>query len=229
MLKIKNLSKTFDSHEVLNKINCQFHKKEICSIMGPSGSGKTTLLKIIVGLEKPNNGKIIKETGEKTGVVFQNFNLFPHLNVIQNLLLALKCIKKTRDIHQFEKEAHKLLTYLGLKSKAEAPIHSLSGGQKQRVAIARTLMLNPEIILFDEPTSALDPENAGDLVQIIKELKQTDRIIIVITHDIHLAKAISDRIIFIHQGKIQDDMKASDFFSQNNISTKAKSFFEKVI
>lgn len=235
MIRIENLSKKYGDIFAIKDINFFSNKKEIISIVGPSGSGKSTILRSIIRLEIPDSGSIyiddkkidgrnIRNIRKKIGMVFQNFNLFPHMNVLENLIYApIKILKiKEKDA---KSRAAKLLKQFHMSDKAYAMPSKLSGGQKQRIAIIRTLMMKPGIILFDEPTSALDSEIIGDVVEIIRALKQ-DMSVIIVTHHIQFAKAISDRIIFMDKGQILCDQETESFFKKPK-SHRARLFLEK--
>ncbi len=236
MIELKGVCKKFDGKVALKDASCIFDRKKVTTIIGPSGSGKTTLIRSINLLEKPDKGEIfldnekILKTHEnkirkKIGMVFQSFNLFPHMNVLENLVFAPinvnKLNKKTA-----EDKAMNLLKRLNIDDKKQNLPANLSGGQKQRVAIARALMMDPEIIIFDEPTSALDPESIKDLVRIIEDLKKSLTIIIV-THHVSFAKKIADHVIFMDKGIILADQKADEFFNSPS-SVRAQIYLETV-
>ena len=234
ILKINNLHKSFDDKEILKGIDLDIKKGEIISIIGPSGSGKSTLLRCINMLNVPSSGSIIyndvditKNTKQldsirtKIGMVFQQFNLFNNVNVIKNCTLApMKVLKVNKDVAK--DNALKLLELVGMKEFANAHINTLSGGQKQRVAIARTLAMNPDIILFDEPTSALDPEMVGEVLDVIKKLTLKGITLIIVTHEMAFAKEISDRVIFMDDGIIVESGTSNMIFNNpQNERTKA--------
>jgi polar amino acid transport system ATP-binding protein len=238
MICLKDISKKFLGKIALHDATCDFPKNKITVILGPSGSGKTTLVRFINGLDHPDKGEIFYDNEKltkknqnkyfrKVGVVFQSFNLFPHMSVIENLIYApvkLGNIKKDKA----EEKALNLLRKLGILEKRDLMPSNLSGGQKQRVAIARTLMIDPEVIIFDEPTSALDPESIKDVVSIIEDLKADDKITtIVVTHHLSFARKIADKIIFMDQGYVLCQQKASEFFKSPD-SIRAKMFLESV-
>ena len=248
ILEVKNLRKRFGDTEVLKGINFDLKKGEVLSIIGSSGGGKTTLLRCLNFLEKANEGEILVNgktvykaiNGEKPviapeaqlsfGLVFQQFNLFPQYNVIENLMLAPKLRAKRKDIpgeretaDEIHEKAEKLLLTVGLSEKADAYPCQLSGGQQQRVAIARALMLAPEILCFDEPTSALDPELTGEVLRVIKSLKSADRTMIIVTHEMEFARHVSDRVIFIADGMIEEEGTPEEVFG-NPKSEKMKAF-----
>lgn len=238
MLEVKNLKKSFGNNVVLKDINFKVNKGDIISIVGPSGSGKSTLLRCINMIEKPSGGNIIfegkslmdKNTNlslirEKIGMVFQQFNLFPHLTVLDNITLApIKLKLMSEDIAK--KKAIELLKTIDLKDKADEYPNSLSGGQKQRVAIIRTLIMEPDIILFDEPTSALDPEMVGEVLELIKKVADTGKTMIIVSHEMNFVKKIANRILFLDEGKIMFDGKTKDFFNSDN--ERIKEFLSKI-
>ena len=236
MIVIENLAKKYLGHYAIKDINFKVAAKETVAIVGPSGSGKSTLLRCINRLEEPTSGNVIidgkKITANtasklrlKLGMVFQNFNLFPHMNVLANLTYSPSKVKNLRQDLATEK-ALALLEKFGLSNKSHFMPNNLSGGQKQRIAIARALMMDPEVILFDEPTSALDPEVIQDVVDAICLLK-SEMTIIVVTHHIRFARAIADRIIFMDQGQILCDQPKDEFFEKPK-SQRARLFLNKV-
>jgi len=194
-----NLNKKFGNLEVLKNINLKINKGEIISIIGPSGSGKSTLLRILANLEFVDSGEIINNGS--IGMVFQNYNLFSNLSVIDNVKIGLIDYKKLCD-NSAEKKATEMLCQVGLGAKQNNFPSQLSGGEKQRVSIARALAMESDIILFDEPTAALDPELTEEVLLTIKNLVKKDLTLLVVTHEIEFAKAISDRIIFMEMGEI---------------------------
>ena len=214
MLEIKNIKKSFNKLQVLKGISFNVLDGEVVSIIGPSGCGKSTLLRCINLLEKPSSGNIIldgvditnkknlTQVRQKMGMVFQHFNLFPHLTVLENITLAPIC-EKLMDKNTAIKEAEKLLKSINLYDKKDNYPSELSGGQKQRVAIVRTLIMNPEIILFDEPTSALDPEMVNDVLDLIKKLVEKKITIIIVSHEMSFIKECANKIIFLDGGKIE--------------------------
>lgn len=214
MLEIKNIKKSFNKLQVLKGISFNVENGEVVSIIGPSGCGKSTLLRCINLLEKPSSGNIIldgvditnkknlTQVRQKMGMVFQQFNLFSHLTVLENITLAPIC-EKLMDKDTAIKEAEKLLKSINLYDKKDNYPSELSGGQKQRVAIVRTLIMNPEIILFDEPTSALDPEMVNDVLDLIKKLVEKKITIIIVSHEMSFIKECANKIIFLDDGKIE--------------------------
>ena len=238
MLEVKKLKKKFGSNVVLNDISFNVSKGDIISIVGPSGSGKSTLLRCLNLIEKPSSGDIIFEgislIGKKTdlsllrqkmGMVFQQFNLFPHLTVIDNITLAPVKLKLMNEVTA-RKKAFELLNTINLKDKAEHYPNELSGGQKQRVAIIRTLIMEPDIILFDEPTSALDPEMIGEVLDLIKKVADTGKTMVIVSHEMNFVKKVSNRVLFIDGGKVIFDGKTKDFFLSENI--RIKEFLDKI-
>lgn len=238
MLEVKKLKKKFGKNIVLKDINFTVNEGDIISIVGPSGSGKSTLLRCINMIEKPSGGDIIfegkslmdKKTNlslvrEKIGMVFQQFNLFANLTVTENITLAPVKLKLMDDKMAYKK-GMELLENVGLKDKANVYPSSLSGGQKQRVSIVRTLMMNPDIILFDEPTSALDPEMVQEVLELIREVSKMGKTMIIVSHEMSFVRDISNRILFLDDGKIIFDGKNKDFFNSDN--ERIKSFLIKI-
>ena len=232
MLEVKKLKKKFGNNVVLKDINFTVNEGDIISIVGPSGSGKSTLLRCINMIEKPSGGDIVfegkslmdKKTNlslvrEKIGMVFQQFNLFANLTVTENITLAPVKLKLMDDKMAYKK-GMELLENVGLKDKANVYPSSLSGGQKQRVSIVRTLMMNPDIILFDEPTSALDPEMVQEVLELIREVSKMGKTMIIVSHEMSFVRDISNRILFL------DDGKNKDFFNSDN--ERIKSFLIKI-
>ena len=234
LLKVSNLMKSFNEHIVLNDISLDIVKGEVVSIIGASGSGKTTLLRCLNLLEQPNDGSIVYHNQNlmdptidinkhrmNMGMVFQNFNLFQHLNVIDNLILGPKKLLHVPH-EQALNEALEKLSLVGLESFAYQSVRTLSGGQKQRVAIARALMMHPDIMLFDEPTSALDPEMVGDVLNVIKDVAKTGMTMVIVTHEMAFARDISDRVIYMDQGEIVEIQHNGQLFiSPQKERTKA--------
>ncbi len=227
VIKIKNLKKYYGQLEVLKDINLEVAKGEVVTIIGSSGSGKSTLLRCINLLEKPTSGEIyfheknileaknkISEYRSKVGMVFQSFNLFENLNVLDNCSLAqVKVLKKEKQ--EAEQIAKDFLTKVGLKEFIYADVNKLSGGQKQRVAIARTLSMNPEVILFDEPTSALDPEVIKEVLEVIKKIAESGITILIVTHEMDFAKEVSNRVIFMDKGYILEQGTPEEIFKRS--------------
>lgn len=238
MLSVKNLKKSFGKNTVLKDISFDVSTGDILAIVGPSGSGKSTLLRCLNMIETPSSGKIVFEgtnlvdkntnlslAREKIGMVFQQFNLFNHLTVLENLMLAPVKLKVMGE-GSAKRKAIMLLEKIGLKDKALSYPSSLSGGQKQRVAIIRTLMMDPDIILFDEPTSALDPEMIGEVLDLIKMVASENKTMIIVSHEISFVKSIANRILFLENGKIIFDGSNKEFF--NNKNDRIKTFLQKV-
>lgn len=234
MIVVQNLRKKFGSLEVLKDISATIEEKEVVCVIGPSGSGKSTFLRCLNLLEEVTTGKIligdvevtspktnIDKLRENVGMVFQSFNLFPHLTVLKNIMLAPKHIKKMEK-QLNEKRAMELLEKVGLAGKKDEFPDRLSGGQKQRIAIARALAMNPRVLLFDEPTSALDPEMVGEVLLVMKELAREGITMIVVTHEMGFAREVADRVIFMDGGYIVEEGTPSEIFdSPQNERTKA--------
>lgn len=226
MIKILNLNKAYKNFRVLKNISLQVSKGEIVAIIGPSGCGKSTLLKCINGLEKASSGEILVKdidvTASKTdlnkirtlvGIVFQQFNLFPHMTVKENLMLAPIKVKNI-DKNQAEITALNLLEKVGLLSKIDKFPCELSGGEAQRVAIARSLAMSPEIMLFDEPTSALDPKMTAEVLDVIKKLASEGITMVVVTHELNFAREIADRVVFMSHGEIIEENSPDIIFNK---------------
>ena len=240
MLKINQLSKYFHGKQVLHSIDLEIKEGEIVTIIGPSGSGKSTLLRCMNLLEVPEAGEVLfeginlldpktnlNEIREHIGMVFQNFNLFPNKTVGENITLALKLLKKMDD--QSAKEiAFNLLTRVGLADKIDVYPSKLSGGQKQRVAIARSLALNPKLMLFDEPTSALDPEMVKEVLDVMKELGEGGMTMVIVTHEMGFARQVATRAIFIDQGQVLEDTTPEQLFTAPK-HERTKEFLAKVL
>ena len=240
MISIKDLHKSFGDLDVLKGIDLHVDKGEIIAIIGPSGSGKSTILRCMNLLEEPTKGEIIFEgqniadkkvnidkVRQKIGMVFQNFYLFPHMTVQDNITLAPTKVKKISKEEAIKKSEY-LLQRVGLTDKKDAYPAQLSGGQKQRIAIARALAMEPDMMLFDEPTSALDPEMVKEVLDVIKELANEGMTMAIVTHEMGFAKEVADRVIFVDEGKIvEDDIPDKVFNSPTNERTKA--FLAKVL
>ena len=237
-IEIKNLKKHFGDHEVLDDISLDIKEGEIVSIIGSSGSGKSTLLRCINLLEdltsgeiyidgdNATNGKISKEKfREKIGMVFQSFNLFDNMNVLANCMVGPIKVKHM-DKNKAREEALKNLSLVGMEQYIKARPKQLSGGQKQRVAIARALTMHPKCLLFDEPTSALDPEMVGEVLDVIKSLKEMGLTLIIVTHEMQFARDVSSRIIFIDEGKILQDTSVENFFLHQE-NERIKTFLQR--
>ena len=240
MIKVEHITKKFNDLVAVNDVSLEIKKGEIVSLIGPSGSGKSTVLRCIIGLEKPEEGKIFIDGQEfnedsenysqllkKMGFVFQHFNLFPHKTVLENLTLAqIKVLNRSED--EAIAVAQKYLDGVGLLDKQNEYPNKLSGGQKQRVAIARSLCMNPEVMLFDEPTSALDPEMVIEVLEVMQELAKEGMTMVVVTHEMGFARNVGDRVIFLEEGRIIEEAPAEEFFT-NPKSKRAIDFLSKVM
>ena len=240
LIQIKNMTKSFDKQVILKDINLEIYKGEVVSILGPSGCGKSTLLRSMNLLEKPDCGEIIFEgenlldksvsvdkVRQKIGMVFQQFNLFPHMTVLENLKLAPMKLKKMSD-EDAAAQAESLLKKVGLLDKAYNYPSQLSGGQKQRIAIARSLAMNPDVMLFDEPTSALDPEMVGEVLNIMTELADDGMTMVVVTHEMGFAREVASRVMFMADGVIMEQNPPKEFF-ENPQNPRLKEFLSKVL
>lgn len=240
MIKIQNLNKSYKNFKVLKDVNIEIQKGEIIAIIGPSGCGKSTLLKCINGLEKAASGKIFIKDTEVTslktdlnklraivGIVFQQFNLFPHMTVKENITLAPVKVKNVSQ-NEAEVTAMSLLEKVGLLDKMDKYPSQLSGGQAQRVAIARSLAMNPEVMLFDEPTSALDPKMTTEVLDVMQELAQDGMTMIVVTHEMNFAKEIANKVIFMSHGEIVEIGTPQEMFTapKKNLT---REFFKTVL
>ena len=240
MIDVKNLHKAYGDHEVLKGVNEHIEKGEKVVVIGPSGSGKSTFLRCLNLLEEPTSGEIIFEgqntTSKQTdinlvrrrmGMVFQQFNLFPHLTVKENIKLAPVKLKIMSD-EEADKRALELLARVGLPDKADSYPAQLSGGQQQRIAIARALAMNPDVMLFDEPTSALDPEMVGEVLEIMKELADDGMTMVVVTHEMGFAREVATRVLFMDGGNIVEQNEPHQFFA-NPQNARLKDFLSKVL
>ncbi|MBM7715024.1 polar amino acid transport system ATP-binding protein [Bacillus thermophilus] len=240
MIKVKNLHKYFKDLHVLKGIDLEIKSQEVVVILGASGSGKSTLLRCLNYLEVKDDGEIwfkdskvdpanmkLNKIREEIGMVFQHFNLFPHKTVIENIIEAPVIVRKMEKEKAAE-QGMELLEKVGLADKAHVYPDKLSGGQKQRVAIARSLAMNPRVLLFDEPTSALDPELVGEVLHVMKELAQDGMTMVVVTHEMGFAREVADRIVFLDQGVIAEESTPEEFFT-NPKSEKARQFLGKVL
>ena len=239
MLSVNALTVTMQrvlSKHILDNISFDVKDNEILAILGPSGAGKTTLLRCLALLHKQTSGTITFNgtpidalPAGQIGIVFQSFNLFPHLTILENMLLAPTCHKKDT-AEALKEKAHTLLAQFGLSAHTNAHPHNLSGGQKQRVAIARALMMDPPVLLFDEPTSALDPELINEVSEIIKALRQPNRVILVVTHEVRLARHVADHILFLDHGVLLDNVPRNVFFDEsgNGLSPRARTFLSNL-
>ena len=248
-LEMKHIKKHFDELEVLKDISLNVREGQVVAIIGPSGSGKSTLLRCATMLEKIDDGELsylgeraaysqngeavyeapgkLKQLKSYYGLVFQNFNLFPHYSVMKNICDAPIRVQK-REKKEVQEQAKVLLKKMGLEDKADAYPYQLSGGQQQRVSIARALCMNPKILFFDEPTSALDPEMVGEVLEIMKELAQTGMTMVVVTHEMGFAREVATRVIFIDEGKIQEENTPDEFFAHPK-NPRLQEFLSKVL
>ena len=241
LIQVQNLTKTFGgSVHALNGVSTDIKKGEVVCVIGPSGSGKSTFLRCLNRLEDPTDGLIIF-AGEdlmdpktdidmhrqKMGMVFQHFNLFPHMSILKNMTIApMKLQKRGKD--EAEGQAMKLLERVGLADRANAYPSQLSGGQKQRIAIVRALCMNPEVMLFDEPTSALDPEMVGEVLNVMRDLAKEHMTMVVVTHEMGFAREVSDRVIFMAEGKIVEEGTPEEIFTAPK-TERLQSFLSKVL
>ena len=239
MIELKDVRKSFGKNEVLKGINLHVDKGEVVVIIGPSGSGKSTVLRTMNYLEEPTSGQVIVDGMDlsdknklnavrtEVGMVFQNFNLFPHMTVLDNLTLAPVNVRKT-DKKEAQDIAMKLLERVGLADKAQMYPDSLSGGQKQRVAIARALAMKPKVMLFDEPTSALDPEMVREVLDVMKSLADEGMTMVIVTHEMGFAKEVADRVLFVDGGQILEDGTPAQVFDAPS-SDRTKLFLSKIL
>lgn len=240
MINIVDLKKSYKDNEVLKGINLNIKTGEVVVIIGPSGSGKSTFLRCLNLLETPTSGVIefertnlldpkidINQLRQKMGMVFQNFNLFPHKTVLENLTISPIKVKNESS-ETAEKEALELLERVGLSDKASQYPSSLSGGQQQRVAIARALAMHPDVMLFDEPTSALDPEMVGEVLSVMNNLAKEGMTMVVVTHEMGFAREVADRVIFMDNGVIQEEGTPEEIFS-NPKNERTQDFLNKVL
>lgn len=225
ILEMKGIVKDFPNCRALDGVDFSMHKGERVAIIGPSGSGKSTLLRSINGLETITSGTIHME-GKTTGMVFQHFNLFPHMTCLENITYAPIHVKKLKK-EDAKKRGLELLEMVGLSIKANAYPGQISGGQKQRIAIARSLAMDPDLMLFDEPTSALDPEITGEVLTVMKDLAEAHISMIVVTHEMTFARDVSDRVIFMDEGRIVEEGLPEDVFG-NPKSDRLKDFLNTV-
>lgn len=243
LLEVKNLKKSFGKLCVLEDISFNVEKGKVVAIIGPSGSGKSTLLRCLTQLERADSGEVtvcgeemltkdgyrdaktLREIRLKTGLVFQNFNLFPHFSVMRNITEAPVRVLK-RGKAEAKQNAMELLKKMGLETKADSYPCELSGGQQQRVSIARALTLNPDILFFDEPTSALDPELTGEILKVIKELAAEGMTMVVVTHEMSFARDVADHVIFMENGVIVEQNEPSVLFGEN-ASDRVKQFLAR--
>lgn len=240
MIEVKNLKISFGDLQVIRDISINIEKGEKIVVIGPSGSGKSTFLRCLNRLETPTGGQIFyngvdvcdSETDldlcrQKMGMVFQHFNLFPHLTVMENITLAPVTLKlKTKE--EADAQAMKLLERVGLQDKANVYPSTLSGGQKQRIAIVRALAMDPEVILFDEPTSALDPEMVGEVLEVMKDLAKSGMTMVVVTHEMGFAREVADRVLFVNEGYIEEEGTPEEIF-QTPKSPRLQQFLKSVL
>ena len=239
MIDIKGLKKSFGEVEVLKGIDLSIDAREVVVIIGPSGSGKSTLLRCMNYLEQPTAGLVtvdgipldgeahINKVREEVGMVFQRFNLFPHMTVLENIMLAPMKVKKvTKD--EAEKTAKELLARVGLSEKADSYPPQLSGGQQQRVAIARALAMHPKVMLFDEPTSALDPEMVGEVLDVMRSLAKEGMTMVIVTHEMGFAREVGDRLLFVDEGRIIEQGEPKEVFEHPQ-EERTRSFLSKVL
>lgn len=240
IIEINHLSKSFGDHKVLKDIDFSVNKGEVVCIIGSSGSGKSTLLRCVNLLEKPTGGEIIYNNENilddkhdiykyrtKLGMVFQQFNLFNNHDVLNNCIVGqIKVLGRSRD--EAEKVAMKYLDIVGMSNYINAKPKQLSGGQKQRVAIARALSMEPDVILFDEPTSALDPEMVGEVLKVMKELAESGLTMLVVTHEMEFAREVSDRVIFMNNGVIEEEGTPEEIFN-NPKKERTREFLKRTL
>ena len=240
LIETKDVCKSFGSVNVLKGISTQIHKGEVVVIIGPSGSGKSTFLRCLNRLEEPTSGQVIFEgkdicskgqditvLRQKMGMVFQQFNLFNNLTVLENIMAGPKLVKK-QDEEQAKAAAMKLLERVGLTDKADEYPSKLSGGQKQRIAIVRALAMEPDVMLFDEPTSALDPEMVGEVLKVMQDLASTGITMVVVTHEMGFAKKVGTRVLFIDDGQILEDGTPEQIFEHPQ-NPRTQNFLNKVL
>ena len=239
MIEVKDLKKSFGKLDVLRGISEKIEEQEVVCVIGPSGSGKSTFLRCLNLLEEPTGGEVyldgerinapgvdIDKIRERLGMVFQNFNLFPHMTVLDNVTLAPIKVKG-KNKAEAEESALKILETVGLSDKAASFPASLSGGQKQRVAIARALAMEPEVMLFDEPTSALDPEMVGEVLNVMKKLAEEGMTMVIVTHEMNFARNVSTKVVFMENGEIIKCAAPDDFFEHQD-DERIKQFIRKV-
>jgi len=237
ILTLEHLTKKYDSQTVLYDISLEVHEGEVIVIVGPSGSGKSTLLRCINALETPQNGEIrlrgrrisagdrdLPRIRQRIGMVFQSYELFPHLTVMNNILLAPRKAQR-REKEEVKSEAMTWLTRVGLADKADSYPRQLSGGQKQRVAIVRALCMHPEVLLFDEVTAALDPEMVREVLEVILQLADQKKTMLIVTHEMQFARAVADRILLLDEGRIREDTTPAEFFDHPK-TERAKRFLQ---
>ena len=240
LIKVDSLVKTYGDFNALDGINAEIYKGEVVVVIGPSGSGKSTFLRSLNLLEQPTEGTITFEGAnitdpkvdinlhrQKMGMVFQHFNLFPHMTILKNMTIGpVKLLKKSKA--EAEKTAMELLQRVGLADRANSYPSQLSGGQKQRIAIVRALCMKPDVMLFDEPTSALDPEMVGEVLDVMTQLAKSGMTMVVVTHEMGFAKEVASRIVFMDQGKMIEENTPEEFF-KNPKSERLKDFLRSVL
>lgn len=239
LIDVDHISKSFEDLHVLKDVTLKIKPKEVVVIIGPSGSGKSTLLRCMNGLETPTSGTVsfdgialnsednLNKVRAEVGMVFQRFNLFPHMTVIKNIMLAPMKVRKVSKEEAYAR-GMKLLEKVGLKDKANAMPSQLSGGQQQRVAIARALAMKPKALLFDEPTSALDPEMVHDVLDIMKEVAMEGMTMVVVTHEMGFAKEVGTRVLFVDHGTILEEGTPEEVFDHTR-EERTKNFLSKVL
>jgi len=245
IIQVSQLKKSFGSLEVLKNVSFEVAQNDVVAVIGPSGSGKSTMLRSLIHLEEVDGGSIrvhgeylvkdgvypgsqkIRQITARMGMVFQHFNLFPHLTVRENLEIAPRIVKREEEA-QIRRRSAELLEKVGLAQKADAYPSRLSGGQKQRVAIARALMMKPDILLFDEPTSALDPELTGEVLQVIKQLAQEQMTMIVVTHEMGFAREVANQVMFMDNGEFIESGPPQEFFA-NPRHERTRAFLQRVL
>jgi len=239
LITVENVNKHFGAHHVLRDVSTHFNAREVTVILGASGSGKSTLLRMLNRLERHDSGRIVVDGIEvsdnvkqldalraEVGMVFQQFNLFPHLTVLENVTLAPRRVRKVaRD--EADQKAMELLERVGLKAHAHKHPFALSGGQQQRVAIARSLAMQPRVLLFDEPTSALDPEMVKEVLEVMKQLARSGMTMLVVTHEMSFARDVSDRVLFLDKGCIAADAPPAEFFGAQQ-NERIRSFLGQI-
>jgi ABC-type polar amino acid transport system ATPase subunit len=240
LIEVKDLKKEFGRQKALNGVNVHIKKADVMVVIGPSGSGKSTFLRCLNLLETPTSGTIlfegtditdprvdINEHRRKMGMVFQQFNLFPHMTVLKNMTLApMKLLNKSKA--EAEDKAMSLLERVGLRDRADAYPSQLSGGQKQRIAIVRALCMDPNVMLFDEPTSALDPEMVGEVLEVMKSLADSGMTMVVVSHEMGFAREVATRVVFMDEGCIVEEGSPEDIFTAPK-SDRLKSFLNKIL
>lgn len=240
LIQVQHLEKSFDNMNVLKDISVDIHEGDVVCVIGPSGSGKSTFLRCLNRLEEPTGGKIffegtditdprtdIDKHRQKMGMVFQQFNLFPHMTIMKNLTIAPVKLQG-RSQKEAEQEAMKLLERVGLADRADAYPSQLSGGQKQRIAIVRALCMKPEVMLFDEPTSALDPEMVGEVLNVMRDLARERMTMVVVTHEMGFAREVATRVMFMDDGYFLEENAPEEFFAHPK-NERLKNFLSKVL